>query len=174
NWGGPGAFLQIGDGPANITVEHNTVVQTGSVVVAYGGSAQAPAQVAGFIFRNNMALHNEYGIKGDSRAIGNGTLTAYFPGAVVTRNVLAGGNASLYPDGNFFPSVSDFYAQFSNAQAGNFQLAASSSLLRSASDGSAIGVDPRTPAAVLASATGNVRFAVPRSSVTPTKPKIGG
>lgn len=37
-WGGSGAFLLIGDGPADVSIEHNTVVQSGNILTAFGGS----------------------------------------------------------------------------------------------------------------------------------------
>jgi hypothetical protein len=33
-----------------------------------------------------------------------GTLTRYFPKALFLKNVIVGGDGSLYPGGNFFPS----------------------------------------------------------------------
>ena len=37
-WGGSGMFLQVGDEPADILVEHNTIVQSGNLVTASGGT----------------------------------------------------------------------------------------------------------------------------------------
>ena len=37
-WGGNGLFLQIGNGATNVTVDHNTVLQTGNIITAYGRS----------------------------------------------------------------------------------------------------------------------------------------
>ena len=36
-WGGSGAFLLIGDGPSDIAIEHNTVSQSGNIILAFGG-----------------------------------------------------------------------------------------------------------------------------------------
>ncbi len=41
SWGGNGLFLQIGNAPANVTVDHNTVLQTGNVITAYGRSKRS-------------------------------------------------------------------------------------------------------------------------------------
>jgi len=38
-WGGNGTFLQIGEGPGEIVVEHNTIMQSGNVITAYGGTS---------------------------------------------------------------------------------------------------------------------------------------
>jgi hypothetical protein len=173
NWGGNGTFLMIGDGPANVTVEHNTVLQSGTLVTAYG----APA--SGFVFRNNLALHNDYGIKGDSHGVGNDTLSTYFPGAVVTGNVIAGGASSQYPAGNQFPSVSQFYAQFVNAASANYQLVPSSNYAKAATDGNAVGADVALIGTVMNVALNGLSEAArPRPAGSPQTgtaiPRIGG
>ncbi len=95
-WKTHGRFLQISDAP-DVIVDHNTILHSGTVITAYG----APSP--NFVFTNNLCAHNDYGVKGDGTAVGNGTLNAYMPGAIFTRNVLAGGANSNYPQGNFFP-----------------------------------------------------------------------
>lgn len=140
-WGGAGVFLQVGDGPAEIVVEHNTVLHTGTVVSAYGGSRSNPVPISKFVFRDNLARHNRYGIHGASRAVGNDTLDTFFPAAVFTGNVLAGGRASQYPADNFFPTVEEFEAQFVDASRENFQLKRDSNFRTRASDGGDLGAD---------------------------------
>jgi Right handed beta helix region len=110
-WGGSGDFLMISGGAQNVTVEQNTVLHTGRVITAYGGS-RAPKYIERFVFRNNLLRHNEYGVKGDATGTGEATLARYFPDAVFEGNVLAGGKPSLYPKGNHFPSLSEFDALF--------------------------------------------------------------
>ena len=140
-WGGNGAFLQIGDGPADIRVEHNTIIHTGNVISAYGGPKERPTQVVGLTYRDNLSRHNLYGVIGQSRAYGNDTLNVFFPGALFTNNVLAGGNGSRYPGGNFFPGMSEFESQFVDFNGGDFRLAASSRYRRSATDGTDLGAN---------------------------------
>ncbi|HSL21398.1 MAG TPA: hypothetical protein VK886_07680 [Vicinamibacterales bacterium] len=140
-WGGAGMFLQVGDGPADIVVEHNTVLHTGTVVSAYGGSRSNPLPIVNFVYRDNLARHNRYGVHGASRAVGNDTLDVFFPAAVFIGNVLAGGKASLYPPDNFFPSVEEFEQQFMDTSDGNFQLKRDSSFRARASDGGDLGAD---------------------------------
>ena len=69
-WGGSGAFLLIGDGPRDIVVEHNTVRQSGNIVLAYGGTKAVPTEIRGFRFRDNLISHNLYGVHGADRAPG--------------------------------------------------------------------------------------------------------
>jgi hypothetical protein len=127
-WGGTGVFLQIGDEAADVHVEHNTVMHTGHVVSAYGGTATAPRVSTGFRFVSNVVKHNAYGIYGNAVGIGNPAIATYLPGSVIVGNVMAGGNASVYPAGNVFPTVDVLMAQFENAAADNYRLIAGSSL----------------------------------------------
>jgi chitodextrinase len=85
--------------------------------------------------------HNTFGIIGSDESMGNGTLAVYFPNAVVRRNVLAGGKASIYPPDNFFPDVATFWAQFVNYSAGNYALVSGSPFVNRGTDGKNIGVD---------------------------------
>ena len=101
-WGGTGAFVLIGDGPRDIIIEHNTVSQNGNIVTAYGGSRTEPQTMPGFVFRDNLARHNQFGVIGDNRGLGLSTLDAYFPDAVFQSNAIAGGDAGRYPKGNTF------------------------------------------------------------------------
>jgi hypothetical protein len=141
-WGGHGWFVMIGDEPRDIVIDHNTVLHDGTQVVSvYGGSATAPRTVEGFVFTNNLARHGTYGIFGDNYGTGLPALEAYFPGYVFNRNVLAGGSASQYPPDNYFPSVADFLAQFSDPGADDYRLGAWSSYLTLATDGTMIGAD---------------------------------
>jgi hypothetical protein len=137
---GSGRFMQIGRGPASVIVEHNTVIQTAHVVVVYGQKPNGTYDVvSGFRFANNLALHNTYGIFGEGTAgLGTPTINAYFSGTGVTRNVLAGGDPSRYPAGNFFPTVAAFNAEFVS---GSYRLRAASPYRNAGTDGKDIGAD---------------------------------
>jgi hypothetical protein len=82
---------------AGLRVQRNTILNEGTFLLAYG----LPHR--GFRMTRNVARAGPYGIKGDGRASGLDTLRAYFPGAVVRDNVLAGAERSAYPRGNRFP-----------------------------------------------------------------------
>ncbi len=127
-WGGTGIFVQMGDEPADVHVEHNTVMHTGHVLSVYGGTATAPRVATGFRFVSNVVKHNTSGIFGNAVGTGNPAIAAYLPGGVVTGNVLAGGNASVYPAGNAFPTVAVLMTQFENPTAEDYRLIATSSL----------------------------------------------
>jgi hypothetical protein len=179
-WGGPGTFLQVGNNPRSVVVEHNTVVQSGSAVTVYGKKNGSPWPVDGFVFRDNLLRHNTYGVIGDGQGVGQPTLSSYFVGLQFERNVLAGGQASLYPATNFFPPVSEFNAAFANLGAEDFALIAATPFRGWASDGGAVGADiagvrnainglasPAAPAQVDATpATGTGRNALCRPGYT--------
>jgi hypothetical protein len=140
-WGGNGFFLLIGHAPAELIVEHNTVVQTGNIISAHGGTRASPAAVERFVFRNNIALHNTNGIIGTSIAMGTDTLNAFFPGAVVSRNVMAGGRESRYPSDNLFPNVDEFKRQFVDYEGRDYRLRRDSDFRRAGTDGADLGVN---------------------------------
>jgi hypothetical protein len=139
--GGRGIFLQIGNEPRDVILEHNTVDHDGTVIVTYGTRNGAPAVISGFVFRSNLMRHNTYGVKGEALGVGTPTLTAYFTEMAFELNVLAGGRASRYPAGNFFPSVAEFEASFVNPAAGDFTLVPGSPLATAGENGTAVGAD---------------------------------
>jgi putative Ig domain-containing protein len=141
-WGTGSRPFQIGNGGDAITIDHNTVITTDtSIVWLYGGAATSPTPITNVRITNNMSAHNSYGIDGSSYQPGNSSITAYMPGAIVTANVLAGGMASRYPAGNFFPTVAAWQGGFANYAAGDYHLSASSPYKRAAGDGSDLGAD---------------------------------
>ncbi len=125
-WGGTGAFVLIGDGPADVSIEHNTVVQSGNILMAYGGSKDSPETIPGVVFRDNLIRHNSYGVIGADRGVGIDTLDAYFPGIVFSTNGIAGGESRRYPSGNQFVDEREFDSQFMNASGGDYRLRANS------------------------------------------------
>src|SRR5881409_364653 len=76
-WGGWGAFALVLNGTDAITMNHNTVLQGGHVLIGDGAYPNT-----GFVFTNNISPHNMYGVFGSGRASGNSSLAAYWPGAV--------------------------------------------------------------------------------------------
>jgi hypothetical protein len=162
-WGGNGFFLLLGDNPADVSVQHNTIIHTGNLISAYGGTKAKPQPIVGFTFEDNIARHNKYGVFGDGLSSGADTLAAYFPGAVFSHNVLAGGNSSKYPGGNFFPSEQEFEQQFADFAGGDFHLAATSKWKAAASDGSDLGANIDTLNSVLSGARVRERPERPRT-----------
>lgn len=93
-----------------------------------------------FVFTDNIALHNSYGIIGSGTGVGLSTIERYFPDALVQGNVIIGGNPERYPAGNFFPdTLAD--VGFIDYSADNYRLDASSPYARGKGDGKAVGVN---------------------------------
>lgn len=76
-WGGDGRFLQVGGGPIDVVVDHNTAIQSGSVLQLYGTRNGRPWVIENFHLTNNLTLHNQYGIIGDSAGFGKSAIAAY-------------------------------------------------------------------------------------------------
>ena len=133
-WGGSGALFPAFYGIHDLVIDHNTAFQDGSVI--YTGGAPS----TGFVYRNNLAPHNTYGVYGDGAAVGLGTLTTYFPGFDFERNILAGGDPTLYPTDNFFPASLDDVG-FVDRIGGNYRLSTTSPYKNRGTDGRDIGVD---------------------------------
>jgi hypothetical protein len=135
NWGGNGYFLSLTGGARDITIDHNTIIQDhASGLITMDGPP-----VLGFVFRNNLAKHNSYGIIGTNRGVGNDAIAAYLPGSDVSRNVIAGGAAAKYPSGNSFPSAAQFETQFAAYAGGDYRLVDSSPWRDAGSDGLDLG-----------------------------------
>jgi len=140
-WGGDGRFLLIGGGPANIIIDHNTVIQSGSVVQFYGTQNGRPWVIDDLHFTNNLARHNQFGVIGESAGIGRTAITAYVSHDEFRRNVLAGGDASRYPPDNLFPSVAELMAQFIDSAHDDYRLRPASSFRSAGTDGSMLGAN---------------------------------
>jgi PKD domain len=134
-WGNTGRFIVITEAPANITIDHNTIESTGTVVEVNG-----PA-VSGFVYTNNISRHNTYGIIGQSYQSGLPTISKYFPSSVIKANVLAGGKITSYPVGNYFPPAADFLTQFVSPTTEDYRLVSTSLYNNKGTDGKDIGAD---------------------------------
>jgi hypothetical protein len=133
-WGGGGRLLQLLNGVADLTFEHNTCLHTGNIVTAEG------VVNTRFVFRNNIVLNNEYGVIGAGTAPGRSTLVAFFPDALFVRNVIVGGNASSYPPDNLVPGSIE-QVGFMDRDRGDYRLAKASRYAKVATDGKDVGVD---------------------------------
>ena len=148
-WEGSGAFVLIGDGPNDVAIEHNTVQQSGTILLAFGGTKDEPKAIPGLKFRDNIVKHNEYGVFGNDHAVGEDSLRSYFPGAVFQSNAIAGGDARSYPSGNIFLRDGEFDSQFVSPAAGDFRLRPGSRLRGVSSDKKDLGVDIAALAAAM-------------------------
>jgi len=134
-----GRMLQMLDGTADVTFEHNTADHTGETTVNADSSPHTR-----FIFRNNIVSYGTYGIFGSGAASGNATLNRYFPGAIVQRNVFGGANApraapTYPPDNAFVASLDD--VGFIDRPNRNYRLRPSGPYNGAATDGTDIGAN---------------------------------
>jgi hypothetical protein len=141
-WGGSGRFVLIGAAPQDVIIDHNTVLQSGAAVYAYGLEKDPRAVIQRFVYTNNITMHGDYGIMGESGGgMGRRSIARYFPGGLIERNVLAGGNGGAYDGENYFPSIDDLMSQFSDPENHDYRLREDSRFLRLATDGGSLGAD---------------------------------
>ena len=139
-FGSNGFFLTVINKTEDVTIEHNTAIQTGNII----GTDYAPN--IRFVYRNNISRHNQYGIIGADRSIGKNSIAHYFPGGIITGNVIvkevdAPSNAeSLYPPGNFFPESMQAVG-FVDYERGNYRLRPGSRFRPAAANGTYPGAD---------------------------------
>ena len=130
-----GPFLQL-NGFNNVSVIHNTHIQTGNIMTLYGTPVQQ------FVYRDNLTLRNSkgYGVFGDATGEGTVALRKFAPDFVFKNNVLALADGSLYPKENDFPASLERIG-FVNFEKGDYRLAPSSPYKKGSSDGQAVGCD---------------------------------
>jgi hypothetical protein len=136
-FGADGRFITISGGE-DITVAGNTIFHDGNVITAHGDVSKR------FIFRNNIFSNNNYGFVGDG-IIGKAVFAKYLPGATVTDNVIVNGRnipkSDIYvPPRN---ALADSFnaVGFTNWQAGNYRLTASSKFKNKGANGKDFGCD---------------------------------
>src|SRR3989454_2745100 len=133
-WGGNGAFLQMLDGTSDVIADHNTVLHSGNVITADGRPH------TGFVFTNNIAPHNLYGVIGTNHGPGNDSLNVYFPVREFRRNLIPGASTTAYPGDNFYPpGIGD--VGFTNLSGGNYRLSDPSPYKNAGTDGKDVGAD---------------------------------
>jgi hypothetical protein len=140
-WGGAGYFMLLMGDPRDIVVDHNTIISPDGIgIIAVDGPP-----IRGFVFTNNLARHNKYGILGTGKGVGIDAIKTFLPESVITRNVFADNvERYTYPPGNDYPSASEFEAQFTDYARGDFSLKPSSKWRRAGSDGQDLGAPPLT------------------------------
>ena len=135
NWGGNGYFLSLVAGPRDVTIDHNTIAQDHAL-----GIIQADgAPTINFVFTNNLAKHNAYGIIGTGHSVGTDSISAFLPASTISHNVMAGGSASKYPDGNSFPTVAQFESQFLSYGGNDYRLTGACAWRAAGTDGQDLG-----------------------------------
>jgi hypothetical protein len=83
----------------SVSITHTTgLIQAGSITSLAGGV------MSHFRMSQNLWANGQYGIKGDSKAPGTGTISYYMPTGIFSDNVIIGAPANDYPAGNLYPA----------------------------------------------------------------------
>ncbi len=130
-WGGGGNLMKVTDWNG-LVIENNTVMNAGSIAVAYG------RPVRGFVFRSNIIFEGEYGFFGDDLGPGQKAIDRYFPGGTVTGNIIIGGSKESYREPNIFLSAIG-QVGFENPSKGDYRLRSTSAYIKAAPGGKPIG-----------------------------------
>jgi len=116
--------------PHDVVVDHNDLFN--NVAAASAGDT---GTMNAFQYTNNITQHDFIGA---GTAAGIPTFRSFFLNVTWNKNILIGGSKGSYPDGSYFPSMSE--VGFSNPSLGNFQLVPSSRYHAAGTDGKDIGV----------------------------------
>jgi len=142
----PGVAFQVGGEVGELAIDHNTIAQGYTLMSLYhgtvwpaGATAARPGAYAveHLTYTNNLAPHNQYGVKGQGTGVGTPSLIAHTVTFTWTNNVLAGGAGQPYPAITWFPSVAVYTSQFEPDQ----RLVPTSPYCGAATDGRDVGVD---------------------------------
>src|SRR5215213_5562860 len=130
-----GPFLTL-NGFNNVSLTHNTHLQTGNIMILYGTPVQQ------FVYRDNLTIRGSkgYGVFGDATGEGTVALRKFAPDFVFRNNVLIGADASQYPKENQYPASID-QVGFVNFEKGDYRLGPGSPYKKASTDSQAVGVD---------------------------------
>lgn len=133
NWGSDGRWFQLTTGANNVTIDHNTVFQTGFILGFDVG------QEYNVNATNNIVLRGGE-ITGNGAGYGSSALNAYDIGGIFSNNVVVGADPNIYPAGNLFPS-SIGQIGFVNYAAGDYRLASNSPYKNAGTDSKDLGAN---------------------------------
>jgi hypothetical protein len=153
--GADGRAFQFVDGGGDYTINHNTIIDTGTGATDIAMAATQSLPVKNFVFTNNLATPTRYGFFGANAGTGTAALNADFSNWTFQKNALTGEGATSYPAGNFFPTaIADI--QFENYATADYSLATTSPYKKAATDGQDIGAELPLAGTILPSAPVNV------------------
>lgn len=135
---GDGRCYMLLGGANDVVIDHNTCIQDGTSVLNVDPGRPT---ITGFVFTNNVQLHQAYGVIGSGLAPGLPTILALFTAPVFERNVFADCQGTPYPAGTFCPSLSEFWSQFRDPSRGDYRLTPTSPFRKAGTDGEDLGAD---------------------------------
>jgi PKD repeat protein len=180
-YGGSGTLFFITgpqNNPADTKILNNTAFHTGKVL--YFGDKDATTGLYSkkprFVFRDNLALHNTYGVFGSGGCTyGDSTLDAYYDSeGIFLGNALVGGPSSRYAKhpGNFFPATWEV-VMFENMTAGNYRLQSGSPLKGAGAGGKDVGANIDAIVAAMGGTTENHPPSIDSTSIDPNPALVG-
>ncbi|HEX5429516.1 MAG TPA: dockerin type I domain-containing protein [Patescibacteria group bacterium] len=187
DWDAKAPLILMSDQPANITLDHNTFINSGGNNLTLDSSRSDGTYdtVLGLTLSNNTMFHTSYGVMGGGLAEGNSTMNAYTPGAVFTHNILASDTSisSRYPSANIcgatcYPTEATWESQFldyNQAIAGNisdFALNSGSAYKNAGTDGKDLGADIAAISSATASAAAGSDSGGGNTTSDTTKPVV--
>jgi uncharacterized protein (TIGR03437 family) len=139
--GGGGLAFQVLSNVSDLAIEHNTVLNTGTLMILDG----KPSPRVHFV--NNIVSHGPWGITGSGLGSGNPAIAIDLPYSTIAGNLIVGLENTLspsnYPVNNLFPSSMDTvgFTSYNGGNGGNYQLVSSSPYHDAATDGRDPGID---------------------------------
>ncbi len=161
---------QLPRGPANIVIDHNTIInaQGKSVILFDLYKNDTQYEAVNFDVSNNLLRKVDYGLRSNSPGLLAEGVTSWDAGTDATsaflNNVVVGASCSVYPATTICPNEATFQSAFSNYAGGNFTV--TSQWTTAATDGTAIGahpslIDPLTTIALTGDNSGGVVLTPP-------------
>lgn len=154
--------IRINGPVTNLTLNHNTFTNSARGFIYFTSSLTTP----GFRATNNVVPSPTYSFFGLGCTAGLNCLDKQAPGHVTLNNVIAGASSSSNPPSNFYPTVTEFAAQFQNYDngvQGNYLLAEGSTWIGAGTDGADLGANMSS----VYSATNGVPVGTPSGTVLP-------
>ncbi|MEO8588965.1 MAG: hypothetical protein ABI432_06340 [Flavobacteriales bacterium] len=138
--GGDGKMYQVLGAVHDLTIQHNTTINTGTGVIS-----DAPAIVNG-IFRDNITGYGPYGICGTGIGCGINVINTVWPGGDFSHNAFFGGTPAQgaieanYPPFHWFPDLLDDVG-FADVANHDYTLLPTSAFVNAGTDGTDLGVN---------------------------------
>jgi len=140
-WNGRSLMFQVLQGPPDVSIEHNTFIQSqggeGGTWMFFFDPNSALGLTDRFKFKDNIA---SWGVTGSGTAEGSPTLNYYTPDATFLNNALIGRAPGLYPSRNFFPPATTTVG-FTSIADNDYRLVAGSPYKGAGTDRNDLGAD---------------------------------
>jgi hypothetical protein len=177
--GGTAMYNTGARGPVNVTINHNTILQTtgNSFLNLNLGSRTIDQDANNFDFTNNIAIRLSHGLVGNlGCSAGNGCWTAYTTnGSDWQNNFIADVTCASYPGGcteTLTNTTATLMTYFVSPSTGNYRLTGSTPLDNAATDGTDLGADiPKLESVMRGAVVPSAAPAPPITEASPRQPR---